>query len=77
MSFTRLEYDTCAYAKELQESTTPLEYLMFRGKYENCKNCPDNTNNLEFGMKVDNETFIKKLKSEILCSLTGGLKNVS
>ena len=31
----------------------------------------------EFGMKVDNETFIKNLKSEILSSLTGVLKNVS
>ena len=35
MSFTRLDYDGCAYAKELQESTSPLEYLMYKGKYEN------------------------------------------
>ena len=59
MSFTRLEYDNCAYAKELQESTTPLEYLMYKGKYENCKHCPDNTNNIEFGVKVDVENELR------------------
>ena len=26
-----------AYAKDLQESTTPLEYLMYKGKYEKQK----------------------------------------
>ena len=30
MSFTRLDYDKCAYAKDLEESTTPLEYLLFK-----------------------------------------------
>lgn len=59
MSFTRLDYDCCAYAKDLQESTTPLEYLMYRGKFENCKKCPDNTNNLDFGIKVDVENELR------------------
>ena len=59
MSFTRLDYDCCAYAKDLQESTTPLEYLMYKGKYENCKNCPDNTNNLDFCTKVDIESELR------------------
>jgi hypothetical protein len=59
MSFTRLDYDTCAYAKDLQESTTPLEYLMFKGKFENCKQCPDYTNNIDFGVKADVESELR------------------
>jgi hypothetical protein len=58
MSFNRLTYDKCAYAKEIQESTTPLEYNLFKGKYENCKQCPvgNFTNNLEFGSRADDES---------------------
>ena len=50
MSFNRLNYDNCAYAKTLQESTSPLEYNLFMGKYENKKQCPEGkfTNNLPF-----------------------------
>jgi len=61
MSFNRLKYDNCAYSKELQESISPLEYQLFRGKYENCKQCPtgSHTNNLEFGTKaiVESELY--------------------
>ena len=56
MSFTRLDYDNCAYAKELEQSTSSLEYLMYKGKYENCKNCPDNDNLLDLGVKTDIES---------------------
>jgi hypothetical protein len=59
MSFNRLTYDTCAYSKTLQESTDPLEYNLFKGKYESCTNCPDHTNNLEFGPRVDTESDLK------------------
>ena len=50
MSFNRLKYDNCAYSKEIEESTSPLDYYLFKGKYENCKQCPvgSHTNNLEF-----------------------------
>ena len=50
MSSNRLTYDTCAYAKEIQESTQPLEYYLYRGKYENKKYCgiSDHTNILNF-----------------------------
>ena len=40
MSSNRLIYDKCAYATEIKESTGPLEYNLFKGKYENCKQCP-------------------------------------
>lgn len=59
MSFTRLDYDNCAYSKELEQSTGSLEYLMYKGKYENCKNCPDNTNLLDLAVKTDIESELR------------------
>jgi len=58
MSFNRLKYDNCAYAKTLQESTNPLEYSLYKGKFENKTQCAEGkyTNNLEFGPKVDVES---------------------
>jgi hypothetical protein len=58
MSFNRLNYDNCAYAKKLQESTSPLELMLYKGKFENKKQCPvgDFTNNLEFGIRADVES---------------------
>jgi hypothetical protein len=45
MSSNRLSYDACAYQKSLQESTSPLEYMLYSGKYENCAKC-----RIEFGV---------------------------
>lgn len=61
MSFNRLAYDSCAYTKTLQQSTDPLDYNLFKGKYESCKECPIGsfTNNLEFGAKTDVESDLK------------------
>jgi hypothetical protein len=66
MSFNRTRYDTCAYSKELQESTSPLEYYLFMGKYESCKNCPVGsfTNNLEFGSRASVESELYGLTRE-------------
>ena len=44
MSSNRLIYDTCAYTKSMQESTSPLNYTLYPGKYENCAKC-----RIEFG----------------------------
>lgn len=61
MSSNRLIYDTCAYSTTMKESTGSLEYNLFMGKYENCKQCPvgDYTNNLDFVSRsnVENELF--------------------
>jgi len=57
MAFNRLEYDTCAYAKELQQSTTPLEYNLFLGKFENDDSCVCNPDKKVKGM-VEIETRI-------------------
>ncbi len=59
MSFTRLDYDKCAYAKELEQSTGSLEYFMFKGKYENNKQCPDHTNNIDLVVKTDIESELR------------------
>ena len=32
-------YDTCAYQKRLYESTSPLAYHLYHGKYEHCNKC--------------------------------------
>ena len=61
MSFNRLSYDSCAYSKTLQQSTDPLEYNLFKGKFEACNTCPvgDFTNNLDFGVRSDIESDLK------------------
>lgn len=58
MSSNRLIYDKCAYATEMKESTGPLEYNLFKGKYENCKQCSVGqfTNILDFGPRADVES---------------------
>ncbi len=58
MSSNRLIYDRCAYATEIKESTEPLEYNLFVGKFENCKTCPVGkfTNVLPFGDRTVTES---------------------
>ena len=58
MSSNRLIYDKCAYAATIKESTGPLEYNLYKGKFENCKQCPvgEFSNNLEFGSRADTES---------------------
>lgn len=38
-SSNRPIYDNCAYAKNLYESTSPLAYNLYFGKFENCNKC--------------------------------------
>lgn len=38
-SSNRPIYDNCAYQQRLYESTSPLEYQLYQGKYENCNKC--------------------------------------
>jgi hypothetical protein len=64
MSSNRLIYDDCAYAKKVQESTTPLQYNLYTGQFENCYNCPSDSksngtkisNILPFGHRADVES---------------------
>jgi hypothetical protein len=61
MSFNRLPYDSCAYAKTIQQSTDPLDYNLYRGKYESCEQCPEGLypNDLDFGVRTDVESDLK------------------
>ena len=58
MSSNHLKYDTCAYATTIKESTEPLEYWLYKGKYEVCTPCQngDFTNNIEFTSRADVES---------------------
>jgi len=38
-SSNRLIYDECAYAQDLNESTSPYHYRTYMGAYEHCKKC--------------------------------------
>lgn len=70
MSFNRLMYDKCAYATEIKESTGPLEYNLYKGKYENCKQCEicKYPNNIEFGARADTESELYGLnRPSTLC----------
>ena len=61
MSYNRLIYDNCAYTAEIKESTSPLEYFLYKGKYENTKACPNNDFSnmidVENRADVENELF--------------------
>jgi hypothetical protein len=63
MSSNRLTYDKCAYAKTIQESTSPLEYNLFKPKYENCVQCSvgDFPNIIEFDSRTEIENELSGL----------------
>jgi len=58
MSSNRLKFDTCAYATTIKESTEPLGYRLYKGKYETCTPCSngDFTNNIDFPSRADVES---------------------
>jgi len=37
--YNRPIYDNCAYQKRLYQSTSPLSYQLYEGKFENCGKC--------------------------------------
>jgi hypothetical protein len=53
MSSNRLSYDACAYEKTLQQSTGPLDYMLYTGKFENCAKC-----RIEFGVVGGNDVSL-------------------
>ena len=58
MSSNHLKYDTCAYATTIKESTEPLEYWLYKGKYQTCNTCVngDYTNEIDFPSRADVES---------------------
>lgn len=59
MSSNRLIYDTCAYKKELDQSTGPLSYTLNPIKYENCNQC-----RMELG--IVGGTAVSQIKGNIV-----------
>lgn len=55
MSSNHLMYDTCAYKKALDQSTGPLRYAMYPGKYNHCRKC-----RMELGIVGGNAVSIYK-----------------
>lgn len=57
-----LIYDTCEYEKRLAESTDPLNYAFFYGKFENCgkHGCVQKKNNTRYDV-VDVESELKNI----------------
>jgi hypothetical protein len=39
MSFSRIQYDNCAYAEKINNSQKPMYYKLFKGQAENCESC--------------------------------------
>ena len=39
MSSNRLMYDSCEAKQRVKDSTEPLNYMLYPGKYENCAKC--------------------------------------
>jgi hypothetical protein len=37
--FNRQKYDDCVYQKKVHQSTNPLNYQLYEGKFENCNKC--------------------------------------
>jgi len=61
-ALTNLKYQSCAYATDLKQSVSPLNYRMYMGKYENCDKCVYNEKNYWHpfdGEIVDVETELK------------------
>lgn len=57
MSSNRLKYDQCNFNTEVKESTSSLDYYLFKGKYENDTKCPvgDYNNIIELVDRADVE----------------------
>jgi hypothetical protein len=57
---TRLIYDPCAYRQDLKQSTDPLAYQLYAGKYYNCDGCRP-----EGGKFTDNPLVLVDIESEL------------
>lgn len=58
-SNNRLLYDTCAFQQNTHQSTKPMSYDFFKGKFVNCGKCEtanDLANDQDYANRVDIET---------------------
>lgn len=73
MSSNRLKFDTCAYKKTLDQSVSPLSYVLNPIKYENCNKC-----RMELGIVGGNNVSqIKGNLVDLECDLRGQTRAAS
>lgn len=63
--FERTKYDNCAYQTSLNESTSPLKWMMYGGKFENCGKCV-----------FDDKSFYRPFDAKII-DAENELKNIT
>ena len=82
-SFNRINYDTCTYQQKVIDSTAPLQYDFYRGKYVNCNRCYAdqsqyiNLIDIESELKNVNRLYSKciQFKYNPSCKFVPGSKN--
>lgn len=70
MSSNRLIYDSCAYTQKMKESSSTLNYMLFKPKYENNKKCPIVSSDLKQEEKaiIENELYNLEKKTSLCAS---------
>ena len=67
MSFNRLMYDDCACKQQTEDSTTPMQYQLYKGKFENCNKCDTEggvaRDTISYGDLVSIENKLRNQKS--------------
>lgn len=74
MSSSRLLYDNCTVKTQIKDSTSPLSYQLFLGKYKNCNSCTGKfANDLNFGERASVESELRNngIRAQSKCA---GLK---
>ena len=67
MSSTRLIYDPCYCKLATHDSVSPMDYQLYKGKYENCHRCKTNdgiVNNIAYGKLIALENNLMNINSQ-------------
>jgi hypothetical protein len=68
MSFTRIQYDNCAYAEKINNSQKPMYYHLFKGQAEQCDACVSSNGPRNY--RVYNNSEITTVKRETPLDMT-------
>ena len=71
MSQTRLIYDPCYCNLSTSDSVSPMDYQLYKGKFENCHRCTTNdgvVNNIDYAKRVALENSLMNInRNASLC----------